>query len=143
MNFEQIKMYIHAFFSTKDVVPLISQTLEESLYYRIIFKITQEFKSKVININGTEDHVHILFNLNPVFNLSDFLRNVKGETSHWINHEELTDKKFAWQKSYFAYSVSERDLKKVSRYIDIQKEYHKQYSFLDECNFFLKNGGCN
>lgn len=138
MDYQQINICIHAFFGTKDSLPIISKSFEKQLYEKINYKLTTEYKSRVININGTEDHSHILFLLNPVYCLADILKNVKGETSHWINQHELTEEKFSWQKSYFAHSVSENEIEKVSRYIDIQKEYHKQYSFKDECDIFLK-----
>jgi len=141
MNYQQINICIHAFFGIKDSLPMIKESIEKELYNKIFSKITTEYKSRVININGTEDHSHILFLLNPIYCPADILKNIKGETSHWINQNELTEEKFSWQKGYFAHSVSENEIDKISRYIDIQKEFHKQYSFKDDCDIFLKKYG--
>ena len=80
-------------------------------------------------INGMQDHVHLLFLLNPQKALTDVLKQVKGNTSHWINEQDLIKEKFAWQNGYAAYSVSESQLGKVYNYILNQKQHHKMKTF--------------
>ncbi|HMR39566.1 MAG TPA: IS200/IS605 family transposase [Ignavibacteria bacterium] len=138
MDNTMIRLWIHIFFSTKDCMPLIKESIEKQLYFKIKIKITEEYQSHVKNINGTENHVHILFSLNPSFRLTDIMKNIKGETSHWINQNKFLDAKFSWQKSYNAYSVSESKLEEVNRYISNQKKIHEKISFYDERELFLK-----
>lgn len=133
-----IRIWIHAWFSTKDVMPLINVSFEAVLHEKIKNKIQSEFKSFVKNINGTENHIHILFMLNPVYNVADIMKNIKGESSHWVNQHRFIDAKFAWQKSYDAVSVSESMLGIVDAFISNQKEYHKNITFPEERTLILK-----
>ena len=132
MDKPMIRIWIHAWFSTKDVMPLIISTIEGRIHQRIKDKIESEYKSFVKNINGTDSHIHILFMLNPVYNVSDILKNVKGESSHWVNQNRFIDAKFSWQKSYDAVSVSESRIDSVDKFIINQKIYHKNVSFQEE-----------
>ena len=46
--------------------------------------------------------------------------------------------KFEWQDEYIAVSVSESQLEKVRNYIKNQEEHHKQKTFQEEFNLFIK-----
>ncbi len=65
----------------------------------------------------------------------------KGESSHWINKNNLCRQKFEWQNDYFAVSVSESAINKVRDYIANQEEHHKKKSFAEEFDNFLKKAG--
>ena len=43
--------------------------------------ITKNKNCVLYRVNGMEDHVHILFSLHPTIALSDFMRDLKAETS--------------------------------------------------------------
>ena len=139
MQNKLIRIWIHTFFSVKDYMPLIKESFEDQLTKRIRKKLESEYKSKVKNIKAIENHIHILFMLNPNFNFTDILKNIKGESSHWINQNNFLESKFSWQKSYSALSVSESQLEKVNRYINNQMNFHKQFTFLQEVEMFSKN----
>ncbi len=49
------------------------------------------------------------------------MRLLKGESSHWINKNQLCRGKFHWQDEYFAVSVSESLLPNVRKYIDSKR----------------------
>ena len=61
-------------------------------------------------INGMGDHVHCLFLLNPKRSMADIIKNVKGSTSHFINHFIKPEEKFEWQHGYGSSSISESEL---------------------------------
>ena len=54
---------------------------------------------------------------------------IKGESSNWINKNQLTKEKFRWQDEYFAVSVSESHLEFVREYIKNQEEHHQKKTF--------------
>jgi len=54
---------------------------------------------------------------------------IKGESSNWINKNQLTKEKFEWQDEYFAVSVSESHLEFVREYIKNQEEHHQKKTF--------------
>lgn len=71
-------------------------------------------------VNGYVDHVHVLFALRSTQRIAEILHHIKGESSRYINYNQLTDDFFEWQSDYFACSVSEYGLEKVRKYIDGQ-----------------------
>ncbi|MEO8663875.1 MAG: transposase [Ignavibacteria bacterium] len=143
MGHSNTKIWIHTVFGTKDKLPLISEQLEKVLHSKIISDMQTGMKCPVEMINGTMNHLHILFLQNQNYSLKDILKNIKGETSHWINQNNLTEAKFSWQISYAAFSVSQSNAKSVARYISNQKEFHKKVSFTDEYNMLIKKHGIN
>ena len=138
MSHSLLKIWIHGLFGTKDRTVLISSEFEKELYNHIKQKLENELDCKVRIINGTSDHIHILFLLSPNFSIGDIFKNIKGESSHWLNQSSLTKFKFAWQTGYGAFSVSESMVKKVERYIHNQKEHHKKMTYEEEVKLFLK-----
>jgi REP element-mobilizing transposase RayT len=92
-------------------------------------------------INGMPDHVHLLFLQNPKTAVTDIIKQVKGNTSHWVNGQNLMHDKFAWQTGYAAYSVSESQVEKVFQYIKNQKEHHSKKTFLQEYEEFMELHG--
>jgi putative transposase len=83
-------------------------------------------------ITGTEDHVHLLFLENPRFALSDIVKQLKGNTSHWINDHDLTHAKFVWQKGYAAFSENAMSMPQVLEILKDQETYHKSRTFMQE-----------
>ncbi len=136
------KIWIHAIYATKDRQPLIWENVEQVIYDHMKGQLL-EMNCPVRIINGMREHVHLLFLLNPQVALTDVLKQVKGNTSHWINEKDITKEKFAWQGGYAAYSVSESQLEKVYQYILNQKQHHGKKSFAEEYEEFIKVHGFN
>lgn len=134
------KIWIHAIFGTKDRLPLIGRGFALRLH-EYIKNVLEDLECPVKIINGTEDHVHVLFLLRPSRSLAEIMQGVKGKSSHWINHGNLVATKFAWQKGYGAFSVSESAVDDVRDYIKNQRERHRKMSFAEEYSLFLKKYG--
>ncbi|MFA6083118.1 transposase [Mucilaginibacter sp.] len=49
------------------------------------------------------------------------MRIVKGESSEWINKENLCPAIFRWQEGYAAFSYSRSQIKVISEYIENQE----------------------
>ncbi|MBV6478819.1 MAG: hypothetical protein HGGPFJEG_01576 [Ignavibacteria bacterium] len=133
-----VRIWIHCFFGTKDFMPLILDNFKDALLEKIKLKFENEFKCQIKNISAENNHVHVLFLLNPNFKITDIFKNIKGETSHWVNLNNFIEAKFTWQKSYFALSVSESQIEKVNQYISNQSVYHTKHTFQQEINEFAK-----
>jgi len=63
---------------------------------------------------------------------------LKGNSSKWIG--EITGK-FAWQRGYGAFSVSESKREQVIAYIAGQEEHHRKWSFEQEYLTLLTKSG--
>lgn len=141
MSHSLTKIWIHAVFRTKNSLPLITKNIEDKLFRYLIDLLSSELSCVVRIINGTSNHIHILFLLNPNYALKDVMHRIKGSSSHWINQNDLTENKFAWQIGYGAFSVSESKLKAVELYIANQKEHHKKITFNEEYEAFIEKHG--
>ena len=138
MSHSLLKIWIHGILCTKNRMPLITDTFEGQLYEHIKSKLENELDCKLRIINGFSNHLHILFLLSANFSIRDIFKNIKGETSHWINLSDFTKNKFAWQIGYGAFSVSESIVGEVEKYIANQKDHHKKISYGEEINLFIK-----
>ena len=117
------KHYYHFVFGTKNRLPLITITLEPELY-RVLAAKTQEMGGFVHAIGGMEDHAHLAVSLPPKLAPAKFIGDVKGNSSHYVNHVIKPDFEFYWQDEYGVLSFGERNLASVVRYIHNQKQHH-------------------
>lgn len=84
------------------------------------------------------NHCHILLGLNPIQSISDLAKDIKSNSSKWINENKLIPFKFNWQEGYGAFSYSKSHLNTVINYILKQKEHHKKKTFKEEYIEFLE-----
>jgi len=122
-------------------MPFINEFFEKKLYEHLKQLIENDFNSLVTAINGTSDHIHILMLQNQNYSIADIAKNVKGNSSHWINQNGFTNFKFAWQTGYGAFSVSESMTEDIKKYVLNQKEHHKRISFAEEYKRFEEKYG--
>jgi REP element-mobilizing transposase RayT len=132
------QLYIHCVFAVKYRASLIQTDWDERLR-QYISATVQNHGHKLIVINNMPDHLHLFVGLNPNQSISDLMRNVKRESSEWINTNNLTPSKFLWQEGYGAFSHSKSQIDSVVKYIMNQQEHHKRISFLDEYKKMLVN----
>ncbi|GAB5526640.1 MAG: IS200/IS605 family transposase [Roseivirga sp.] len=125
------QIHIQAVFAVQNRQSLISTGWKDQLY-RYMTGIIQNYDHKVLQINGMPDHVHILFGLRPSQSISDLMKQVKQDSSKWINDQRLTRGRFSWQSGYGAFSYSKDQLPDVIRYIQNQEEHHRKTSFKEE-----------
>ncbi len=131
---------IHLIFSTKNREPFITPAVETELH-PYMAKIFRELKSPSIAIDGTADHIHILFSLGRVIAVADLVEEVKTGTSKWIKTKGHEFKNFHWQKGYGAFSIEPSNVAAVKNYIRGQKQHHRRVTFQDEYRDFLKTYG--
>ena len=135
-----IKIWIHSVWNTKSQQPLLTKEIQQKLFQHV--KEYARTKSIFIDcINGSIEHVHCLISLGGEQSISKVMNLLKGESSHWVNEQKLTDGKFEWQDDYFAVSVSESVVEKVRKYILNQESHHRKVTFKEEYEEFMKKYG--
>ena len=117
------KLYYHFVWATKRREPLILPSFETDLYAIIVTKI-KTLGGGVHAIGGMEEHIHIAVSVPPKLALATFIGEVKGHSSHFVNHTVLPDYKFHWQDEYGVLSFGEKSLPAIVRYIKNQKQHH-------------------
>ena len=134
------KSWIHLIWATKNRYPFLTEQLLEI----VISHINKNAINKGIHIdfiNGYKEHIHALLSLKSDQSIAQVAHAIKGESSHWINQNKLTNTKFGWQEEYIALSVSKSMIDKVRDYIKNQEEHHRKVGFTEEYNALLKKHG--
>ena len=89
------------------------------------------------------NHCHILIGLNPNQSISDLVKEIKSNSSRWMNENKHTPFKFNWQEGYGAFSYSKNQLDNVVNYILNQEEHHRKRTFREEYYDFLEKFNVN
>lgn len=132
------QIYIHIVFAVKGRQNLISKNWNDELYKYITGIITNE-EQKLIAINGIPDHIHILVGLKPTKSISDLVRDIKANSSRFINDKKWINGKFEWQTGFGAFSYSHSQLTNVINYIQNQEMHHTTKTFKEEYVGLLKS----
>ncbi len=135
-----VRIWVHLVFSTKKREPFLDNKIRKAVFQHL--KENAESKGIWLDcINGYVDHAHCLISLGKEQSISKVASLLKGESSYWINQQDLCDGKFLWQDDYWAVSVSESQLDKVRDYIYNQESHHLTQTFEEEVNIFMKKYG--
>jgi putative transposase len=130
------RLYYHLTWSTKDRAPLIIPDIEPRLFAYLVRKAA-EMEVYVYAVNGWNDHIHLLIAVPPKLALAEVVKELKGSSSHDINHELKLGYPFAWQRGYGALSLGEKQRPVAEAYIRDQKVHHQQQSthaWLERCS---------
>ena len=110
-------------------------------FYAYISGIIRNKGCFVYQINGVENHIHILSDLHPTIALADFMRDMKTASSIWLK-ESLKFPGFeSWSDGYAALTYAWKDKEMMINYIKNQKEHHKHETFEDELRGLLIEHG--
>ena len=131
------RILTHVVFSTKQRESFLTSAINPSLF-AFMTGICRSHNSYVYQINGVEDHVHLLVSLSRTISLSNFLRELKGSSSKWLKEQDCSFRGFCWQAGYGAFSVSEQHREVVMQYITEQKEHHATIGFQEEFRHLLQ-----
>ncbi len=123
-------------FAVKSRDNLISSKNREELE-KYISGIIENKGQKMLAIYAMPDHIHILVGMKPNISISDLVRDIKSNSSRFINESKWIRGKFSWQEGYGAFSYSKSHLDNVVKYILNQEEHHKKKKFKDEYLEFL------
>ena len=119
------KLYIHIIFSVKNREPLINPSFEQELH-KYITGIIKNREQKLIAINGTSNHIHLLIGLKPEMAISNLVRDIKVNSTNFINDRKLSKTKFGWQTGFGAFSYGHSQISDVANYIKRQKKTSSQ-----------------
>ena len=115
----------HLVVVTKYRHPVIDGELKAALieYTNSYFK---ERNCNILAINTDKDHLHIVFEAYPNFNLANFINAYKSASSRRMRTDykdyiaPYYCKPYFWSMSYFVGTVSEKSTKLVQEYVENQ-----------------------
>ncbi len=121
-----VQIYLHFVWGTWDRMPIIKADIEEQIY-AAIYEKSKAIGCIIIALGGMPDHIHLLVRFPSTISPADYIKEIKGSSSHLITHTVAHGEFFKWQGSYAVFSVSEKDVPRIKAYIEHQKEHHEQF----------------
>ncbi len=118
-------MHVHLVFVTKYRRKVLDRDAIDQL--RGIFtKVCSDFDADLFEIDGEDDHVHLLVNYPPKVAVSTLVNSLKGVSSRLLRktRPDLRTRYFKgtlWSPSYFAASCGGAPISIVRQYIEQQR----------------------
>lgn len=116
----------HMVFVTKYRKPVLEGPVK-ALVYQTIRDICEEKGLTILELNGEQDHVHILYEADPFTSPGELANIIKTKTSRYARKaygdtllRQHYWKPLFWSDSYFVTTVSENSLQVVQEYIKNQ-----------------------
>jgi putative transposase len=125
------QIHIQIIFAVQGRANLISPEWKDELH-RYISGIIEAKGQKPIIVNGMPDHIHAFLGLRPSMAVADLARDIKNNSSNFINRKGWVNGRFCWQEGYSAFSYAKSQAKTVYNYILNQEQHHKKKSFHEE-----------
>jgi putative transposase len=118
-------------FGTKNHEMTLTKPNREQLF-KYISGIIKNKKCHLYQINGVENHIHILTHLHPTVALADLIKDIKLASSDCIHKKDLFPLFRGWQDGYSAFTYSYEAKGNLIRYIQNLEAHHQRESFSDE-----------
>ena len=134
-TFSQI--HIQIIFAVKGRENLIIDKWKTDLH-KYMAGIIKGKRQKPIIVNGMPDHIHAFVGLKPSIALSDLVRDMKNNSTNYINDRKLVKGKFEWQDGFGAFSYGHSQIDRVYQYVLNQERHHKKRTFREEYLGFLE-----
>ena len=117
------KLFYHVVWATKDRLPLIRPEMEPALFDVMAAKGIK-LGGTVFAVGGVENHVHLAVAIPPSIAVTEFVGQLKGSSSHFVN--KVLGAEFKWQNEFGVLSFGLRNLEQVTRYIENQRQHHAE-----------------
>ena len=128
-TFSQI--YIQVVFAVRGRENLLIKPWRDEVF-KYMSGIIKGKNQKPIIVNGVINHVHLFIGLRPSMALSDLVRDVKNNSTNFINDHKYVQGKFSWQEGFGSFSYAHSQIGQVYQYILKQEEHHRRKTFKEE-----------
>ena len=106
--------------------------------FNYIAGLLEKKNCHLYQINGVEDHIHILTDIHPSISLAGLVKDIKVASSMYIKEQKLFENFTCWQPGYGAFTYHVRDKNRLIQYVKNQEEHHKKKCFKKEYIAHLK-----
>ena len=131
------QIYIQFIFAVHGRENLLHKSWRDEVF-KYMSGIIKGKNQKPIIVNGVSDHVHVFVGFRPSIRICDLVRDIKNNSSRFINEKKFLPGKFEWQDGYGAFSYSRSHIDNVYKYIENQEAHHKKRTFKEEYLDLLK-----
>ena len=117
-------MHVHLVFVTKYRKKIFNST-SINILNMIFSEVCDKFEATLVEMDGEQDHVHLLIEYPPKLTISKLINSLKGVSSRLLRKHlpHLTKyylKDVLWSPSYFAASCGGAPISIVKQYIEQQ-----------------------
>lgn len=135
-----VRHYVHLVWSTYKRERIFTREIRLQLFEHLVERC-KELGVVMEKLNVQPEHVHMLFQQPFDKTLPEIPKLLKGESSHWLNEQQILRGKFRWQRGYGSFSVSASLVEKVKNYIAHQDEHHHHKTFAEEYQAWAQQYG--
>jgi REP element-mobilizing transposase RayT len=127
-------------FSTKNREKVLQKPGRPALF-GYIAGILKNKKCHSYQINGVEDHLHIVTHIHPTVSVAGLVKDIKLASSKCIKRNRLFLDFNGWQTGYGAFTYAYQEKNQLVRYVINQEEHHKKVTFKEELIALLQEHG--
>ena len=131
------QIYIQYVFAVKGRENLLQKPWRDEVFKYMVGIIKGKGQKPII-VNGVENHVHVFVGLKPSMSISDLVRDIKNNSTNFINEQKYVNKRFQWQEGYGAFSYAHSQINDVYQYLLNQEAHHAKKTFHEEYLDFLQ-----
>jgi len=118
-------LHVHLIFVTKYRRKVFDGDAIDRLKAHFL-RVCGDFESRLVEMNGEADHVHLLVEYPPKVSVSSLVRSLKGVSSRMLRQERPDVvqhywKEMLWNPSYFAASCGGAPLSIIKQYVEDQQ----------------------
>jgi putative transposase len=131
------QIYMHIVFAVQHRQNIIRKEFREELHKYITGIVTNKGQ-KMMAVFCMPDHAHVFVSMNASMSVSDLARDIKANSSRFINEKGWIKGKFNWQEGFGAFSHSKAQREIVVNYVLNQEQHHAAKKFREEYLELLK-----
>lgn len=124
------EIFLHFNWHTKNDTALLRGRVEQETHHQILEKACRIKGASLLELGGTDDHVHLAIRIAPFVTISELVQEIKGASSFEVN-KVLGRGSLEWQRGYGVVSFGRRNLRWVREYIRRQREHHSSGSVIE------------
>lgn len=123
------QLHYHLIWATYQREPWLVDEIERQVYGTILNK-AKELECLVHAIGGIDNHLHLAISIPPKLAVAEVIRQLKGASAYYVNHQPHAKSTFRWQRGYGALTFGERSMETIVAYIHHQQEHHAQNTII-------------
>jgi len=119
-----VRIYAHLSWTTWVRLPLIDESVADFLL-RFLLAEAKRHGTRVIEIGVVPNHVHLLLQLPPAYDVPRLVQGLKGASARLANRDGFSqNKSLRWETGYDLQSVGIKQLPQVANYVRLQELKH-------------------
>lgn len=127
-------------FSTKYRETTLNKEHRPELF-KCMWGVLKNKNCHIYQINGVEDHLHIITSIHPSVALASLVKDIKLGSTSFIKEKKILPLFNGWQDGYGAFTYAIGAKNNLIEYVKNQEVHHRKKTFKEELIELLKEHG--